>query len=144
MAKKASVRNRTNKNTETASARADRKRARDNGRGRNQAYSSGARSVSPGNDNAYRMIEAWRENQSNRNGSTGQFKKKGTGGNVATLTSSTRGRLSEDGRTAGGKTWTMTAKDENGNTIAQSGRNKTATRRQRYYDVRVGLGLAGG
>lgn len=143
MAKKASVRNRTNKNTETPSARAKRKDARDNGRGKNSAYSAGARSVSPGNDNAYRMIEAWRENQSNR-GSNGKFKKKGTGGNVATLTSSATGRLSEDGRTAGGKTWTMTAKDENGNTIAQSGRNHTATRRQRYYDVRVGLGLAGG
>lgn len=61
-------------------------------------------------------------------------------------TTSTRsGRMAEEGSTrAGGTTWTFTQKDENGNTIRQSGRSMTATRRQRYYDVRRGLGMAGG
>lgn len=66
------------------------------------------------------------------------------GQKVQTYTSSKHGRMSDNGNTAGGSTWTMTAKDADGNKIAQSGRNKIATRRQRYYDVRVGLGLAGG
>lgn len=59
-------------------------------------------------------------------------------------TSSARGRMSVDGHTAGGSTWTFTQKDDNGNKIRQSGRSQIATRRQRYYDIRVGLGLAGG
>lgn len=59
-------------------------------------------------------------------------------------TQSTTGRMSIDGRRAGGSTWTMTQKDDDGNKIRQSGRSKIATRRQRYYDVRKGLGLAGG
>lgn len=59
-------------------------------------------------------------------------------------TSSATGKLSTDGKRAGGSTWTFTQKDENGNTVRQSGRSKVATRRQRYYDVRVGMGLVGG
>lgn len=142
MAKKASVRNRTNKNTETPSAIKRRKEARDNGRDRNSAYTAGARSASRGDDNAYAMMEKWRENQSNR-GSNGRYKKKGTGGNVQTITSSVTGRMSDNGRTAGGSTNTFTYRDENGE--RHSGRGgKLATRRQRYYDIRVGLGLAGG
>ena len=55
-------------------------------------------------------------------------------------TSSKRGRLSTNGKTAGGSTWTFSDKDKG----RQSGRSQIATRRQRYYDVRVGLGMAGG
>ncbi len=64
--------------------------------------------------------------------------------NVNTYTSSKQGRLSTNGRTAGGSTWTFTQKDSDGNKIRQSGRRSVATRRQRYYDVRVGLGMSGG
>lgn len=105
------------------------------GRGRNAAFTSGARTAQPlGKDadgkNVKRgegMRQAWDSNA-----------------NVATYTSSRSGKLSTNGRTAGGETWTMTQKDDDGNTIRQSGRNKMASRRQRYYDVRVGLGMAGG
>lgn len=64
--------------------------------------------------------------------------------NVKTYTRSATGRMSTNGRTAGGDTWAFTQKDSAGNKIRQSGRSKLASRRQRYYDVRVGLGLAGG
>ena len=143
MARRSTTYNRTNKNTETPSARKQRREAREAGRGKNQAYTSGARAVNYRDDNRAENVEAWNLNTSNR-ATNGRFKKKGTGGDIGTYTRSTTGRLSANGRTAGGSTWTMTAKDENGNTIAQSGRNKIATRRQRYYDIRVGLGLAGG
>lgn len=50
------------------------------------------------------------------------------------LTRSVTGKMSANGRTAGGQAQTL------GN-----GRGgKLTTRRKRYYDVRVGLGLAGG
>lgn len=55
-------------------------------------------------------------------------------------TRSKTGKLSTNGRTAGGSTYTFSDKDKG----RQSGRSGLATRRQRYYDVRVGLGLAGG
>lgn len=71
----------------------------------------------------------------------GQYKGKFT----KTTGRSATGRMAVEGDTrAGGKTWTFTEKDDDGNTIRQSGRSNTADRRQRYYDVRVGLGLAGG
>ncbi|MCC8037290.1 MAG: hypothetical protein LIP02_04020 [Bacteroidales bacterium] len=57
---------------------------------------------------------------------------------------SVTGKMSTNGRTAGGLTWAQTQKDDNGNKVRQSGRSKMASRRQRYYDVRVGLGLSGG
>lgn len=59
-------------------------------------------------------------------------------GNMVTSTQS--GRMSVDGRRAGGYTHTFSDK-ANGR---QSGRSKMASRRQRYYDVRIGLGLTGG
>lgn len=66
-------------------------------------------------------------------------------------TRSATGRLSTNGRTAGGSTYTFTPKNDDGSPVLgkngkprQSGRSGLATRRQRYYDVRVGLGLAGG
>ena len=55
-------------------------------------------------------------------------------------TTSARGRLSTNGRTAGGSTWTFSDKNRG----RQSGRSQIASRRQRYYDVRVGLGMVGG
>jgi len=66
-------------------------------------------------------------------------------------TSSKKGRLSTNGKTAGGSTWTFTPKNADGSPVLnkkgearQSGRSQVATRRQRYYDVRVGLGMVGG
>lgn len=66
-------------------------------------------------------------------------------------TSSSKGRLSTNGKTAGGSTWTFTPKNNDGTAVLnkkgearQSGRSRVATRRQRYYDVRLGLGLVGG
>lgn len=104
------------------------------GRSTNANYTSGARTVGDfRDDKGYRMSEqagmqrAWENRQT-----------------VQTYTSSARGRMSTNGRTAGGSTWTFTQKDDDGNKIRQSGRSKIATRRQRYYDIRVGLGLAGG
>lgn len=101
-----------------------------NGRGKNSAYTGGAQDAQGFTDkHGYNisqkegMKQAWNENR-----------------NVATYTRTASGRMSVNGRTAGGRTWTFTDK-ENGR---QSGRSKMASRRQRYYDVRVGLGLAGG
>ena len=105
------------------------------GRGRNANYTSGARTAQSfgytagvgknGKAVSERegMVNAWSE-----------------GRQVATYTQSRNGRLSTDGKRAGGRTWTFSDKG-NGR---QSGRSKMATRRQRYYDVRVGLGLSGG
>lgn len=110
-----------------ARARAD---SMANGRQGKQAYSSGARDVdfaAGGNNQVAYQRDAWN-----------------SGKRVQTYTSSARGRMSVNGRTAGGLTHSFTAKDADGNTTQQSGRKGLATRRQRYYDVRVGLGLAGG
>lgn len=64
-------------------------------------------------------------------------------GNEHYATRTKDGRMSYDGKTAGGYTNTFSDKDENG--VRRSGRNgKFASRRQRYYDVRQGLGLVGG
>ena len=115
-----------------------------NGRGRNQAYTSGARPVSYKADNLQADISAWNEHNSSRNPSTGRFKKKGTGGNRQMYGRSVTGRMSANGRTAGGVTHSFTKKDSEGTVEAQSGRGGLATRRQRYYDVRVGLAMAGG
>lgn len=143
MTRRRTTYNRTNKNTETPSARKARREARANGRGANQAFTSGARSVMVSNDTAAAMRERWDTNRVGiSRASNGRFQR--DNGNVATYTSSSNGRMSTNGRTAGGMTWAMTAKDENGNTIRQSGRSQMATRRQRYYDIRKGLGLAGG
>lgn len=73
-----------------------------------------------------------------KNAETGKWEDSGG------YTRSTRGRMSTDGRTAGGSTWTFTKKNADGTTARQSGRSQIASRRQRYYDVRTGLGLAGG
>lgn len=105
------------------------------GRQGNAAYSSGARTAQShgykGGVGKYGapisekegMINAWNNNET-----------------IRTYTSTKDGRMSVDGKRAGGATWTFTDK-ENGR---QSGRSKLASRRQRYYDIRVGLGLAGG
>lgn len=53
---------------------------------------------------------------------------------------SATGRLAIEGETnaANARTWAMTVKDENGNTVRQSGRSQTAKRAERYYDRRKG------
>ncbi len=56
------------------------------------------------------------------------------------VTSTKSGRMSANGKSAGGYTHTFSDKESG----RQSGRSKMASRRQRYYDVRIGLGLAGG
>ena len=135
--------NRTNKNTETPSLRRQRAEARANGRGRNQAFTSGARSANTRQENAQAMRAAWNLNNNGRgtrtrNVTTGRFQNEK--GNVQTYTRSASGKMSVNGQTAGGNTWTFSDKDRG----RQSGRSQMASRRQRYYDVRVGLGLAGG
>lgn len=67
--------------------------------------------------------------------------------NNATYTRSKSGAMSTNGRTAGGSTWSMTPKNDDGTPVLntrtgearQSGRSKLATRSQRNYDVRAGL-----
>ena len=66
------------------------------------------------------------------------------GGDMVTRTRS--GRMSVDGRKAGGYTHTFTPKNDDGSPVIgksgaarQSGRSKIASRRQRYYDVVAGL-----
>lgn len=80
-----------------------------------------------------------------KNEQTGKWEEGGA------YTSSKRGRMSTNGSTAGGSTWTFTPKNSDGSpvlkkdgTARQSGRSQIASRRQRYYDVRVGLGMVGG
>ena len=134
MARRRTTYNRTNKNTETPSQIKARREARENGRGQNSAFTGGARTAQTFTDERGNRISdvqgmslAWQNRR-----------------NVATYTRSKSGAKSVNGQTAGGSTWTFTNKDDNGNVISQSGRNRMATRRQRYYDIRVGLGLAGG
>lgn len=141
MARKKTTYNRTNKNMMTSSAQRQRANAAIDGRaGRNSSYTSGARTVNTTIDNAQGMREAWNKNANpvRTRGANGRFN--GTdNGQVQTVTSSVRGRMSTNGRTAGGRTWTMTAKDNEGNTLRQSGRSQIASRSQRYYDVIQGL-----
>lgn len=122
-------------NKQALSPSANRKRienARD-GRGKNQAYTSGARAVGFKNNSTGEMVDAHAKREK-----------------VQTYTSSKRGRMSDGTKCKAGnniascRTWTMTEKDSDGNKINQSGRSSVATRRQRYYDETVGLGLAGG
>lgn len=127
------------KKTITRTSEKARANAFIDGRGANANYTSGARTAQGfgytggvgKNGKAVSekegMRQAWRDNRK-----------------VSTYTSSKSGRMSTDGRSAGGTTWTFTQKDNDGNKVRQSGRSKMATRRQRYYDVRVGLGLSGG
>lgn len=133
--------NRTNKNTETPSARKARKQARDNGRGSNSAYTGGARAVRASDDTPEEMRQAWREARGEVNqtrNANGTFGAK-PNGRRQVYTSSATGKMSANGKTAGGSTWTMTDKDDDGNTVRQSGRNKIANRSQRQYDVRAGF-----
>ena len=124
------MRNRTNKNTETRSQINARREARENGRGANSAYTGGARTAEGFTDNkGYRVSDVEGMKNAWNNGT-----------NVNTYTKSSTGKMSVNGRTAGGRTWTFSDK-ENGR---QSGRSSMASRRQRYYDVRKGLGLVGG
>lgn len=112
---------------DSPSKRKARSEARANGRVGNAAFTSGAREVGFPKDPTAVNREAWTNKTT-----------------VPTYTSSKNGRLSTNGRTAGGATWTFTAKDDDGNKLRQSGRSQVASRRQRYYDVRVGLGMSGG
>ena len=137
MAKKSTTRNRTNKNTETPSQRAARRLARANGRGANSAYTAGARTAEPFQDTAGNRVS--RETFFSNAWSHGRP--------VATVTRSKNGRMSINGRTVGGSTWTYTPKNDDGTPVInaktgearQSGRSTIANRRQRDYDTRVGM-----
>jgi len=90
------------------------------GRSSNSAFS--ANRATDFNTDTQTMRDAWRE-----------------GREVQTVTRSASGKMSANGRTAGGETWTFTNKDDEGNKVRQSGRSTVSNRRQRYYDVRVGM-----
>ena len=47
-----------------------------------------------------------------------------SGENVQAYTRTAAGKMSANGRTAGGSTWTYTNRDMEGNLVSQSGRNK--------------------
>lgn len=100
-----------------------------NGRGRNAAYTSGAQETTSGErgqTQAQRMMAAWNDGVNTRD--------------VQTYTRTRNGRLSANGRdTRGAYTWTQTNRDMDGNFVRQSGRSQMASRRQRDYDVRLGL-----
>lgn len=100
-----------------------------NGRDRNAAYTSGAQEVNSFKDSSGKTIsqkEGMRQAWQNKE-------------NVQTYTSTKSGKLSVDGKKAGGLTHSFTMKDDEGNVIKQSGRGKLATRRQRDYDIRAGI-----
>lgn len=60
--------------------------------------------------------------------------------NKKNYTQTRSGRMSVDGKTAGGVTQAFT--DPNSGKVGRKG--QMVSRRKRYYDVRVGLGLSGG
>lgn len=128
--KKEQTRNRTHENTETPSKIKARREARMGGRNPNSAYSAGTgrtqqtfgtrpdgttRSGQRAVTEIEGMRRAWANNE-----------------NVRTATSSRTGRMSDNGRTAGGMTWTFSDKDNR----RQSGRSTISNRRVRYGDVR--------
>ena len=135
MARRSTTYNRTNKNTETPSARKQRREAREAGRGRNQAYTSGARAVNYRDDNRAANVKAWSLNKSGRD-SKGRFSKTENAGKIDVYTRSATGKMSANGNTAGGSTWAFTERDDNGNLVRQSGRNKIANRNTRYQETR--------
>ena len=115
----------------TPSTRARAKFNRANGRGgAYHTYTSGARSVDSNMDNIAAMKDAWNTNQSNRN-ANGTFKQRGKGGDVATYTSTRSGRMSTNGRTAGGATNIFSKETGSG----KGGR--MANRRVRYGESRL-------
>lgn len=81
------------------------------------------------------------QGQLSKNPETGKYEK-----TQDMVTSTRSGRMSVDGKRAGGYTHTMTPKNADGSPVLgkdgkprQSGRSRLASRRQRDYDIRVGL-----
>lgn len=129
MAKKRTERNRTNPNTNTISQQRARINAGIDGRGANSAYTGGARTAQPlVNSRGYQLSELQGQQQAWNNGQQ-----------IQTVTRTRNGRMSTDGRKAGGSTWTFTNRDMEGNLVSQSGRKTLSNRRQRDYDVRKGM-----
>lgn len=129
MAKKRTIRNRTNPNTNTVSQQRARINAGLDGRGANSAYTGGARTAQPlVNSRGYQLSELQGQQQAWNNGQQ-----------IQTVTRTRNGRMSNDGRKAGGSTWTFTNRDMEGNLVSQSGRKTLSNRRQRDYDVRKGM-----
>ena len=121
--------NRTNKNSNTISQQKQRINAGIDGRGQNAAYTSGAKTAQQfKNSKGYNISEAEGMRRAWENGE-----------NVSTYTKTRSGKMSVDGKKAGGDTWTYTNRDMKGNLVSQSGRNKLSTRRQRDYDTRKGM-----
>lgn len=129
MAKRRTERNRTNPNTNTVSQQRARINAGIDGRGANSAYTGGARTAQPlVNSRGYQLSEL-----------QGQQQAWNSGQQIQTITRTRSGKMSADGRRAGGNTWTFTNRDMDGNLVSQSGRKTLSNRRQRDYDVRVGM-----
>ena len=130
MAKRKGTENRVNKNRFTKSQQRARANSAIDGRGgRIASYRSGASSVDPTADTAERMRRAWDRQE-----------------RVQTYTSTKGGAMSIDGRKAGGTTWAMTPKNDDGSAVLnskgevrQSGRSQLANRRQRDYDNRKAM-----
>ena len=138
MSRRDMVKNRTNKNRYTPSQQRARANSAVDGRGgRYSSYTSGARTAEPVQDRrGYSTSErefmrnAWNE-----------------GRNVQTVTRNRQGLMSVDGKKAGGSTWAMTPKNDDGTYVInpktgearQSGRSEVANRRQRDYDNRKAM-----
>ena len=121
----------------TPSQQKARANAAIDGRGKNAAYSAGARTAQEfKNSKGYNVSEA----EGMRNAWQRQE-------DVQTYTRTRNGQMSVNGRnTKDAKTWTFTPKNDDGSAVLnqkgearQSGRSKLANRRQRDYDVRSGM-----
>lgn len=147
--KKEQTRNMTNK-SKTASQRKAEKVAREYGRGKNSVFTVN-RSANPNMDNASNMAKAWNlaEGKARSRNAKGQYENKAVSqakGNVQTYTRSVTGRMSVDGRTAGGSTWAFTPKNDDGSPVVdskgrrkQSGLSKISDRDTRYREVKRSL-----
>lgn len=147
--KKEQTRNMTNK-SKTASQRKAEKVAREYGRGKNSVFTVN-RSANPNMDNASNMAKAWNlaEGKARSRNAKGQYENKAVSqakSNVQTYTRSVTGRMSVDGRTAGGSTWAFTPRNDDGSPVVdskgrrkQSGLSKIADRDTRYREVKRSL-----
>lgn len=142
MPRSRNTRNMERVSDETPSQRRARRTAESHGRGRNQAYTSGARSSRQSNDTVEAMREAWNRNRKPvalRNERTGRFDGRRDNGTVDVYSRSARGMMSTTpGGRAGGSTNTFTDKD-NGRQTGRGMQNRTV----RYQEVRRSLNNVG-
>lgn len=138
MAKRKGTENRTNKNRMTDSQQRARANSAIDGRGgRLSSYTGGARTAEP-------VVDRRGYSTSERNFMRSAWN---SGRDVQTVTRTRSGAMSVNGRTAGGNTWAMTPKNDDGTAVInqrtgearQSGRSGLANRRQRDYDNRKAM-----